>query len=191
MSTLSSLLCFSQGHEPSPFSPAPLSSSHGKVAVTLPNPSPSSLIDDSSMPLGSDSPLLFNPPSTCLVDLAQLIHQLRLAYTYHAYISLRSSSVRLEDLRGKCRFLLSILTRKELTSYFEASIQARIYPERMTKWQSLPFFAVGGAGTHYLPSSQPISVSRNAFQEYQSQPPIRENASSEISPEGQEEMDGK
>lgn len=180
-----------QGQEPSSSSPSPLSSSNRQPAITLHNPSPWSTIGDHSSPLGLGSPLLFDIPTTSVVGLAQFIGQLRLACAYHAYISLRNSSFGLEDLRRKFRFLLSILTREELASYFEASVQAQIHPERMTKWQSLPFFAVGGAGTHYLSSSPSISVSRNVSREHHSQTPIRDNPLSEFPSEIQEQMDGK
>ncbi|KAJ5385525.1 hypothetical protein N7517_003436 [Penicillium concentricum] len=180
-----------QGQEHLSSSLAPLYSPHRSPVITLLNPSPWSTIGDPPMPLGPASPLLFDIPTTSVVELSQFIRQLRLACAYHAYISLRNSSVRLEDLRRKFRFLLSILTREELTSYFEASVQARIYPERMTKWQALPFFAVGGAGTHYISSSPSVSNSHNASQGDYNQPSIRENPLTEFSPEVQEQMDGK
>lgn len=110
------------------------------------------------------------------------IRQLRLACCYHAYFSLRSPSVRLDDLRRKFRFLLSVLSREDLTSYFESAIQARIHPENMVEWQEIPFFSVGGAGTHY-PRGSSSGLSQN-------QVPIQEDPLSILSSEAQVGMYG-
>ncbi|XHG07945.1 hypothetical protein AWENTII_011074 [Aspergillus wentii] len=110
------------------------------------------------MPLSPGSPLLFDTAASTIVKLSQFVSQLRLACVYHAYFSLRNPSFKLDNLRRKFRFLLSMLSRERLTCYFEATLHARIQPERMTEWEDIPFFSVGGAGTHYLrPSSSNIS----------------------------------
>lgn len=151
----------------------------------LPSPMSALSLQTSSPPLGHGSPLLFDnitTATTSTMDLPLFVRQLRIACAYHAFFSLRDYSVKLDDLRRKFRFLLSILTRENLISYFEAGIAAKIHPERMLEWEELPFFRVGGAGTHFLPSSLP---------RYESQHPIREDPLDEFPSDVQGEMDGR
>lgn len=137
-------------------------------------------------PQGSGSPLLFEAPATAAttstVDLPFFIRQVRLACAYHAFISLRNSSVGLKDLRRKFRFLLSMMSRENLTSYFEACVVSKLHPERMLEFEELPFFRVGGAGCHFLKSPQAA---------YENHFPIRENPLCDFSSAVQREMDGK
>lgn len=137
-------------------------------------------------PLGAGSPLLFESPvnasAVSTVDLPFFIRQVRLACAYHAFISLRNSSVGLEDLRRKFRFLLSMMSRENLTSYFEACVLSKLHPERMLEFEELPFFRVGGAGCHFINSSQGP---------YETHFPIREDPLRDFSSSVQREMDGK
>lgn len=83
---------------------------------------------------------------------------------------------------GNFRFLLSGLSREDPTSYFKTAVQARIHPERMVGWQEIPFFGVGGAGTHYPRGSSSIPI--------QNQVPVQEDPLSLLSSEAQLGMDG-
>ena len=149
----------------------------------IPSPRTTISLQDSPPPLGYSSPLLFDSPTTTTttVDLSQFIHQVRMACAYHAYSSLRNSSVKLDGLQRKFRFLLSILSREDLTSYFEANLMAKVHPERMQQFEELPFFRVGGAGTHFLQS---------APERYENHYPIREDPASDFSPDIQGELYG-
>ncbi|KAJ5754139.1 uncharacterized protein N7511_008292 [Penicillium nucicola] len=142
-------------------------------------------LQDFSSPLGHGSSLLFDNVTTTTmptVDLSLFIRQLRIASMYHAFFSLRDSSQKLDDLRKKFRFLFSILSREDLTSYFEAGLVAKIHPERMLEWEELPFFHVGGAGSHFLQSSRSL---------YENKYPVREDPLSEFPSDIQDEMDGR
>lgn len=150
---------------------------------------PSPLVDislqDFSSPLGHGSPLLFDNMTTTTiptVDLPLFIRQLRIACANYAFFSLRDSSNKLDDLRKKFRFLLSILSRENLMSYFEAGLIAKTHPERMLEWEELPFFRVGGAGTHFLQSSPSL---------YENQYAVWEDPLSELPSDIQGEMDGR
>ncbi|KAH7122992.1 hypothetical protein EDB81DRAFT_813376 [Dactylonectria macrodidyma] len=111
------------------------------------------------MPLSSGSPLLFDSPHISAIEIPLFTRQLGRACAYHAYFSLRNPSLQVNDLRGKFRFLLSMLSRERLTSYFEAAVQAEVHPSLMDEWNGVPFLSVGGAGTHYLLRSSSSSSS--------------------------------
>ncbi|PYH89617.1 hypothetical protein BO71DRAFT_336231 [Aspergillus ellipticus CBS 707.79] len=105
-------------------------------------------------PLSPDSPMLFNNASMTIVDITSFMTQLRIACVAHAYHLLRNPSVKPADLHTKFRFLLSIISREELTAYFETMINSGTDPFRI-EYDGIPFFRVGGAGTHYLPYPSP------------------------------------
>lgn len=150
----------------------------------IPSPVTISSLYTSPEPLGHKSPLLFDTAASTvsLVDLPTFIRQLRVACAYHALFSLRNSSVELNELRKKFRFLLSILPRENLISYFEAGLIARIHPERMLQWEELPFFQVGGAGTHFP---------RFSYSQHKHPYPIQNDPLTAFSPEVQDELDGR
>ncbi|GAB1191979.1 hypothetical protein APSETT444_001163 [Aspergillus pseudonomiae] len=102
------------------------------------------------MPLSPGSPLLFDTATVRVVDVTVFTQQLRLACTYHAYYSLRDTSFKLADLQRKFRFLLSMLTRERLTSYFETAVQAPVHPSQLTEWQDIPFFSAGWCAANVL-----------------------------------------
>lgn len=159
------------------------------------DPSPQSLQAESGMRTepcllsqldGLSPPRLVDPAinSTSMpaVDMSVFIRHLRLASARYAVFLLRDSSVSLEGLRRKFRFLLSIISREDLISYFEAALVATIHPERMVEWEELPFFRVGGAGTHFVHSRS---------WRYESHHPVWEDPLSKFPPDVQGEMDGR
>lgn len=154
-------------------------------AFFIPSLVTTSFLHKSPEPLGHGSPLLFGTAgasAVSVVDVPTFISQLRLACAYNAIFLLRNSSVKLDELRKKFRFLMSILTRENLISYFEARLIAKIHPESMLEWEELPFFQVGGAGTHFL---QPSYI------RYNDRYPIQNDPLAAFSPVVQDEMDGK
>ncbi|KAE8374392.1 hypothetical protein BDV26DRAFT_270113 [Aspergillus bertholletiae] len=142
------------------------------------------------MPLNPGSPLLFDTATVTVVDLTQFIRQLRLACVYHAYYSLRDTSVKLNDLKRKFRFLLSMLNRESLTSYFEAAVDSTTHPERFVEWQEIPFFSVGGAGTHYPRILSPNSMVGNLSPTFENGSPVQQDPLAPFSSDVQEEMNG-
>lgn len=62
----------------------------------------------------------------------------------------------MDSIRNKFRFLLSLMNREHLTSYYKASLQAQIDRSALDAWEAVPFYGLGGAGSHYPdPSSGP------------------------------------
>lgn len=91
------------------------------------------------------------PPSmtTSPVKLSTFINQLRLACAYNAFETLSDPTVTLDSVRNKFRFLLSLMSREHLTSYYKASLEAQIDRSALKPWEAVPFFGLGGAGSHY------------------------------------------
>lgn len=142
------------------------------------------------MPLSPGSPLLFDTATVRVVDLTVFTQQLRLACTYHAYYSLRDTSFKLAHLQRKFRFLLSMLTRERLTSYFETAVQAPVHPSQLTEWQDIPFFSVGGAGTHYPRALSPNSIVGHPSPRFESRSPVQQEPLAAFSSEVHKQMGG-
>ncbi|PYH87317.1 hypothetical protein BO82DRAFT_257963, partial [Aspergillus uvarum CBS 121591] len=93
---------------------------------------------------------IFTPlKSISRIQLSQFVHQVRLGCAHYALSSLQNPAITTDQLRNKFRFLLSLMSREDLTSYFEACVHYHEHPERMLKFERLPFFRLGGAGTHF------------------------------------------
>ena len=95
--------------------------------------------------------------TTSPVDLSTFISQLRLGCAYNAFETLSDPTVTLDSVRNKFRFLLSLMSREHLTSYYKASLQARIDQSALKPWEAVPFFGLGGAGSHYPRPSRSTS----------------------------------
>ncbi|KAK7720307.1 hypothetical protein SLS63_009854 [Diaporthe eres] len=81
--------------------------------------------------------------------------ELRLACAYNAFETLGNPRVSLDSIRNKFRFLLSLMSREHLTSYYKASLQARLNQSPLDTWDAVPFYGLGGAGSHYPDPSPP------------------------------------
>lgn len=89
------------------------------------------------------------PTTTLSVELTTFIDQLRLSCAYNAFETLSDPKVSLDSIRNKFRFLLSLMSREHLISYYKASIQARLDRSALDTWEAVPFYGIGGAGSHY------------------------------------------
>lgn len=104
-----------------------------------------------SLPLSPGNVTSPRSPSTTTspVELSTFINQLRLACAHNAFETLSDPAVSLDTVRNKFRFLLSLMSREHLTSYYKASLEAQIDRSALKPWESVPFFGLGGAGSHY------------------------------------------
>lgn len=129
----------------------PTSLMRGAPSAVRP-PSPSRFLQ-SPMPTiaPSSSGTTSRPPwtTTSPVELPTFISQLRLACAYNAFETLSDPTVTMDSMRNKFRFLLSLMSREHLTSYYKASLQARVDRSALNPWEAVPFFGLGGAGSHY------------------------------------------
>ena len=117
----------------------------------------------SEPPIPNIDPALHNnhhpdPLETTTRDLSIFMERLHLACIYEGYLMLSNPSINISCLRKPFLFLLSIMDRKRATSYFKACLHARsgLLKTRLDEWDEIvPFFSLGGAGTHYPRSRSP------------------------------------
>lgn len=76
--------------------------------------------------------------------------QLHMAILYRGYLTLTNPSISADGVRQKFRLLYPAMERGLLASYFAAALHAKISKSELgTQWRVVPFFQLGGAGTHY------------------------------------------
>jgi hypothetical protein len=104
---------------------------------------------------------------------------------------LKNPSIPLEALRRPFRLLLSLVTRETITSFFFTRLQARVNNKQPKDWKEIPFFELGGAGTHYrdVPPSSRDKPERWGSGECHF--PVNYSTLSTILPEIQQELDGE
>lgn len=82
------------------------------------------------------------------VPVSIFIEQLHMTCIYHGYFTLSDNSIGLDQLQTPFRLLLEIMDRNLLAAFFEAVLHARLSQRRLEGWEDVPFFSLGGAGTH-------------------------------------------
>lgn len=87
------------------------------------------------------------------IELPAFIERLHLACLSQGYMALRDKSIPMDRLRRPFRLLLTFMSRERMTSYFEAALHFRLSQQRLDEWKDVPFFSLGGAGTHAAPGS--------------------------------------
>jgi hypothetical protein len=103
---------------------------------------------------------------------------------------LKNPSVPLNALRRPFRLLLSLVPRETITSFFYTRLFAMLNNNQPDTWNEIPFFKIGGAGTHFrerFSSSENDTERRRLKQQYF---PVEHSALSAFSPDAQEELDG-
>lgn len=134
--------------------------------------------------------LPFERDGTRIVEAPVFVQHLRITCLYQGFLVLKNPSVPLNALRRPFRLLLSLVTRETITSFFYTCLYARLNNNQPDRWNEIPFFKLGGAGTHYreaFPSSQSETETRGSEQQHF---PVENGALSAFSPEAQEELDG-
>ena len=147
---------------------------HDNLEDTTPNeetPSPASMPTGhglpSEPPLPNIDPALHdnqppNPFETSTMELFTFMERLHVACIYEGYLMLSNPSINISLLKRPFLFLLSIMDRKRATSYFRACLHARsgLLKTRLEEWDDIvPFFSLGGAGTHYPRIRRPRRIS--------------------------------
>ncbi|EAW14288.1 bZIP transcription factor [Aspergillus clavatus NRRL 1] len=90
------------------------------------------------------------------LEMSAFIERLHFACLHEGYSVLRDASVELDRLQKPFRFLFRTMDRERITSYFEACLHAKASQKRLDEWEDVPYFRIGGAGTHY-PGKTPRS----------------------------------
>ncbi|KKK13228.1 hypothetical protein P175DRAFT_0497744 [Aspergillus ochraceoroseus IBT 24754] len=98
------------------------------------------------------------------MEIPDFIDQLHVACRYQAYLLAANTSVPMRRIEAPFRMLLSIMPRASITAYFKDWLLARANNKPLTQWDHVPYFCVGGAGTHYhLGSETSYSPKRPAL----------------------------
>ncbi|KAL5332147.1 hypothetical protein BJX70DRAFT_404919 [Aspergillus crustosus] len=77
------------------------------------------------------------------------IENIRIASLYHGFRLLNDPSIPLTILARPFRLLLPLVPRDNITSFFQARLNARLAKRAPEKNAEIPVFQLGGAGTHY------------------------------------------
>ncbi|KAL3460942.1 hypothetical protein BJX64DRAFT_262078 [Aspergillus heterothallicus] len=113
----------------------PDGSTHRKLLSIYPSPSSS----------GSES--------SDTMDILEFIDRLHVTCSYQAYLVCANPAVPLRRLERPFRMLLSLMPRAFVAEYFKDWLLARAGHKTLDHWDHIPFFQIGGAGTHYKPKS--------------------------------------
>ncbi|KAL2814113.1 hypothetical protein BJX63DRAFT_420913 [Aspergillus granulosus] len=119
------------------------------------------------------------------MDVPSFIEQLHIACLYQGFLMLNSPSIPLDMLWRPFRLLLTLVPRDTITSFFRACLVARLNKRPPQAFAEIPFFQLGGAGTHYPELYLPTQHSREWEASMVSSP------LSAFSPEVQEELEGE
>ncbi|KAL4879198.1 hypothetical protein BJY04DRAFT_194029 [Aspergillus karnatakaensis] len=93
-------------------------------------------------------------PAISSIEIPDFIEQLSLEALKQSYMALCDPSIGMDQLRRPFGLILSTLSREDLVSYVKADLDAQLSRKELEGWESVPFFQLGGAGTHHLgPSS--------------------------------------
>lgn len=90
-----------------------------------------------------------NSARMTIIEVSAFIQQLLLVALYQSHLALRDTSIGMDQLRRPFGLLLSMMNRERLTSYFNAELHSLLSQKPMDGWDDVPFFRLGGAGTHY------------------------------------------
>ncbi|KAE8312545.1 hypothetical protein RU639_012778 [Aspergillus parasiticus] len=148
---------------------SPDTSSHGEETTssssagpdgtpTDQNTSPSTHAEQTTPPESGPSkpisPPLSEPLEPSAMDIPLFIEQLHLACVYQGYLVLSNPSVPMSRIERPFRFLFTLMDRPHLTAAFEALLHAKLSQKRLEEcYAGVPFFKLGGAGTHYVRST--------------------------------------
>ncbi|KAL5363607.1 hypothetical protein BJX96DRAFT_155969 [Aspergillus floccosus] len=91
----------------------------------------------------------FTPLDIAEIEVSAFMERLHFACLYQGLLALSDPSIPTSRLEAPFRLLLSMMDRKRIRAYFEAALRAKVGQRRLEEWTDIPFFRVGGAGTHY------------------------------------------
>ncbi|KFG77774.1 putative AT DNA binding protein [Metarhizium anisopliae] len=102
------------------------------------------------MPQPLTPPSMEGSETVLHLQYSTFMDQLHMAILYRGYVRLTDPSVSAQGVRHAFRLLYPTMGRSNLTAYFAAALHAKISKTELAKqWKSVPFFQLGGAGTHY------------------------------------------
>lgn len=94
-------------------------------------------------------PLTVNSPGTSITEVSEFIERLLVTALYQGYLALSNPAIGLDKLQKPFGLIFSMMNRERLASYFKAELYAQVSQKPLEGWEEVPFFRLGGAGTHY------------------------------------------
>ncbi|BCS27932.1 bZIP transcription factor [Aspergillus puulaauensis] len=91
-----------------------------------------------------------NTPGISIMEVSAFIQKLLLVALYQGYLALRDPSIGMDRLQRPFGLIFGIMDRERLTSHFKAEFYSLLNQRPLDGWDEVPFFRLGGAGTHYL-----------------------------------------
>ncbi|OQE37847.1 hypothetical protein PENCOP_c009G05571 [Penicillium coprophilum] len=83
-----------------------------------------------------------------VIPLPLFIEQLHMTVIYQGYLTLSNPAIDFDYINHHFRFLLQIVTQDRLAAFFESALHARMSKRQLRGFEDVPFFSLGGAGTH-------------------------------------------
>ncbi|KAL4883189.1 hypothetical protein BJY04DRAFT_185025 [Aspergillus karnatakaensis] len=83
------------------------------------------------------------------MEISEFIDRLHVTCSYQAYLVCANPAVPQRRLERPFGMLLSIMPRTFVAEYFKDWLLARAGHKSFAHWDHVPFFRIGGAGTHY------------------------------------------
>ncbi|KAL4913322.1 hypothetical protein BDW62DRAFT_192802 [Aspergillus aurantiobrunneus] len=83
------------------------------------------------------------------MEIAEFIDRLHVTCSYQAYLVCANPAVPSRRIERPFRILLSLMPRAFVAEFFKDWLLARAGQKTLDHWDHIPFFRLGGAGTHY------------------------------------------
>ncbi|GKZ34973.1 hypothetical protein AbraIFM66950_005412 [Aspergillus brasiliensis] len=135
---------------------------HGPSAQIVELDESSSSILEPSLPIelrdslklrSRNVPRFFESLEAAEMDLNVFIDRLHMSCVYQGCFALCDESIGIDRIQKHFCLLLQIMDRKRIASYFQAALNEKESRKYFEDWEEVPFFSLGGAGTHYARSS--------------------------------------
>lgn len=125
--------------------------------VPFPLPSPVKTHLPASLPIPTPIPYstrhaILTPPNSRgnAVMLPDFINNLIFSIVYYGYTMLADPATPWDHLTRHFQLCLTTIGRERMTLYFSAAFDAKVRRQKhLQGWSEMPFFSLGGAGTHY------------------------------------------
>ncbi|KAL4869839.1 hypothetical protein BDV12DRAFT_196062 [Aspergillus spectabilis] len=97
------------------------------------------------------NPFPFRPefPGAATMGIPAFIEHIRIACLYHGFRILNDPSIPVDILARPFRLLLPLVPRDTIATFFQSRLHARLAKAQPERHSEIPFFHLGGAGTHY------------------------------------------
>ncbi|RAH72542.1 uncharacterized protein BO66DRAFT_317170 [Aspergillus aculeatinus CBS 121060] len=102
------------------------------------------------------------------MELSVFMSRLHMSCIYHGCLALCDDNISTERIMRHFCLPLTIVDRKTLTGLFYAALNTKDGKKRYEDWKDIPFFSLGGAGTHY-----PWTAAKAGLASYLHRPGVR------------------